>query len=351
MGHPSVENGTPFAFEPLFLADEEGRPILVPLVKATYEVSQHGLAVAPEQALVNLAGEPYGDPAESSYRYEPECAFAKPATDVVLVGSAMAPRPGTTDMLVAFQVGPVKKGVRVMGDRAFFKSAGGVGMTKPLPFERIPLQWERAFGGWDRSNPDERKHQVEPRNPVGVGFHGSHGVFKDGERCPNLEDPARPLKGWGDRPTPAGFGFTSPHWEPRPRLAGTYDEAWQKERAPLLPKDFDRRFFNAAAPGLVAPGYLRGDEPVVATGILRSGALMLNLPGVAPPSIVVEHAGREDRTLATNLDTVILDTDAEPARLFLLWRAMVPVREPTAVRSIAIMPGAGTPPVSAAAAA
>lgn len=346
VGHPAVDNGTPFALEPLFLADEEGRPLLVPLVKATYALGPRGVALADEQAPVSPGGAPYGDPAVSSYRYEPECAFAKPATDVVLVGSAVAPKPGTAELLVAFQVGPVRKGVRVLGDRVFFKAAGTVGMTRPAPFERIPLRWERAFGGWDRSHPDPRKHELEPRNPVGVGFRGGGSRFEEGLRCPNLEDPARPFKGWGDRPPPAGVGFTSPSWQPRARYAGTYDERWTKERAPLLPTDFDRRFLNAAAPGLVAPGYLRGDEPVLVAGVSVTGGLSFHLPGVAPPEVIVEHRGREDARSATSLDTVIVDADA--GRLFLLWRTQVPVREPTAVRTIRVVAGAGTPPRPAA---
>jgi hypothetical protein len=349
VGHPAIENGTPFAFEPLFLADEEGRPLLVPLVKATYAIGARGPTLAAEQAPVIPEGVPYGDPAQSSYRYEPECAFAKPATDVVLVGSAVAPRPGTAEMLVAFQLGPLRKGVRVVGDRAFYRAAGSIGMTRPLPFERVPLQWERAFGGWDRSHPDPREHELEPRNPVGVGFRASGSRFEEGLRCPNLEDPARPLKGWGDRPPPAGFGFTSPSWEPRSRYAGTYDERWAKDRAPLLPADFDRRFLNAAAPGLVAPGYLRGDEPVLVTGVSVTGGVSFHLPGVAPPQVIVEHRGREDAKATASLDTVIVDTDA--SRLILLWRTQVAVREPTAVRTIRVVAGAGTPPRSVTSAA
>jgi len=343
MGHPAVENGTPFAFEPLFLADEEGRPLLVPLVKATFALAERGPALAEQQVPVLPAGLPWGEPGKSSYRYEPECAFAKPATDVVLVGSAVAPKPGTTEMLVGFQVGPLRKGVRVLGDRAFFKAAGSVGMSRPVPFERVPLRWERAFGGWDRSHPDPGKHEVEPRNPVGVGFRGGGTRFEEGLRAPNLEDPARPFKGWGDRPPPAGLGFVSPDWEPRRRWAGTYDEKWAEERAPLLPRDFDRRFMNAAPPGLVAQGYLRGDEQVVATGVSASGGMSFPLPGVAPPRVEVEHAGREDQALPMSLDTVIVDTDL--GKLFLFWRGQVAVREPTAVRSIRVVPGAGTPPL------
>jgi hypothetical protein len=378
MGQAIVDNGTPFAVEPLFLADEEGRPLLVPIVKGTWSITARGLALsalsalpalpelADEQVAVKLAGElsrearasrssaaapraaqaAAGDDADAaqpaaSYRYEPECAFIKLATDVVLTGSACASHPGTTELLVAFQVGALRKGVRVVGDRAFYKAVGGVGMTKPLPFERLPLVWERAFGGWDRSHPDEAKHELEPRNPVGVGFRAKGSRFEEGLRCPNLEDPARPLRGFGDRPPPCATGFVSPDFQPRAGFAGTYDDAWQKQRAPLLPRDFDRRFFNAAPPGLIAAGYLRGDEQVAATGVTPSGGVAFRLPGVAPPQLRVEHAGRADLRPAMRLDTVIVDTDA--GRLFLLWRAQAAVREPGAVRTIQVLSGAGTP--------
>lgn len=341
VGHPEVDNGTPFAFEPLFLADEEGRPVLVPLVKASYDLASGTPALAEVQVPPIPEGIAHGAPGVSSYRYEPECAFAKVATDVVLLGSALAPRVGATEVLVAFQVGSLRRGVRVLGDRMFFKAAGSVGMSRPAPFEAVPLRWERAFGGWDRSGPDERHHDFEPRNPVGVGFRARGGRFEEGLSCPNLEDPARPYQGWGDRPEPVGFGFVSPDWAPRARFAGTYDEAWRRERAPLLPRDFDRRFFSAAAPGLTAKGFLRGDEPVVASGVSKRGPLSFSLPGAGPPSVSVEQAGAEDATVALALDTVVVDADA--GRLFLHWRGQVPVREPTAVRSIRVVPGAGKP--------
>ncbi len=346
MGHPEIENGTPFAFEPVFVTDEEGRPLFVPVLKASYDVTVRGLQLAPEQAPVCLAGEPWGDPKTSSWRLEPEATRAKPASDVVLLGSAVATKPGTTEVLVAFQVGPAQAALRVHGERAFFKSVGSVGMTKPLPFERIPLRWERAFGGWDRSNPDEKKHEREPRNPIGVGFRSSHGRYEDGLRAPNLEDPARPFKGWGDRPPPAGVGFTSADWEPRVKQAGTYDKKWKEERAPLLPRDFNKRFLNSAAPGLVLPGYLRGDENVVAAGVSPSGRVSFKLPGVTAANVKAEHTGRADANIQLALDTVVLDTDA--GKLFLLWRGELVVREPTAVRSIRVLSGAGTPDFPAA---
>ncbi|AKI99826.1 hypothetical protein ATI61_104747 [Archangium gephyra] len=320
MGHPSIENETPFVFEFMGLADEEGRPLLLLLVKATYSIGDTKLELAPEQVPVKWGGESWGKPGESSDKYEPECAFIKPATDVVLIGNAYAPR-STTETTVAMQVGPLKKSVRVVGERTWFRSMGRVAMTKPLPFERMPLTWERAFGGWDRSDPDPKKHSFEPRNPVGTGFRVSPHHFEEALRLPNLEDPEHPLREFGQKVPPTGFGFTSPHWQPRAAYAGTYDEAWDKTRKPLLPKDFDRRFFNAAPPGLVAPGYLKGNEPVLLSNVSPRGSLTFRLPGQRAPTVTVERASAEDVTPDMHLDTVILDTEAH--QVLLLWRGHV----------------------------
>jgi len=336
LGCPSIVNRLAFAFEPLFLADEEMRPLLVPVVKATYAIGPRGkLALAEKQVPPNLAGEYWGDPDTSSYRYEPECAFHKPATDVALIGHAYAPKAGVMEVTVSFRVGPVGKTVRVVGDRSWFKSLSAVTMSPPKPIERIPLVYERAFGGWDRSDPDPEKHDFEPRNPVGTGFRGKHGSFREGTRVPNLEDPRHPIRDISDRPPPAGFGFTSPSWQHRVAFAGTYDEPWSKQRMPLLPKDFDRRFFNAASPGLVAPGYLKGNEPVVVENASPEGKLGFHLPGVPPPACRVRLRGGNDHLLQTQLDTVIVDMDER--LLFLIWRAVLALRSgPQDVVSIEI---------------
>ncbi|HYO67839.1 MAG TPA: DUF2169 domain-containing protein [Archangium sp.] len=332
MGHASIENKTPLVLEPLFLADEEMRPLLTLVVKATYIIGRDGLTLAEEQVPVNVAGEYWGVPEESSYRYEPECAFIKVATDVVLVGHAHAPARGTTEVLAGLQVGPVRKMVRVVGERVGFKSMGGISMTKPQPFERMPLLYERAFGGWDKTDPNPAKHGFEPRNPVGVGFRVSPRHFEEGLRLPNLEDPEQPLQGFGQVVSPAGFGFVSPHWQPRASLVGTYDEAWNQKRKPLLPKDFNRRHLNAASSGLVAPGFLRGGESITLAGVSPLGRLSFMLPHVMLKA-TVQLAGEEEVHPGLNLDTIVLDTDEH--RAFLLWRGSVSLRDgPHDVRSI-----------------
>lgn len=324
MPHTDVRNLTPFAYEPLVVTDEDGVPQFVPLVQASFSIEPDGrLVLLEEQPAPNIAGEWYGDPASSSLRVEPQIAFAKAGTDIVLRGHAYAPNRGATETQVGIRVGSISKLARVVGDRLLVRRSGETSVARPLPFEKIPLTYERAFGGWDRRDPDPARHRFEMRNPVGVGFRADTQAVDDELRLPNIEHADQSYALYGDMPPPAGFGFVGPNWQPRLALAGTYDAAWTAQRKPLLPRDFDRRFFNAASPGLISETPLAGNEPVVVIGASSRGRLAFSLPAVSP-ECVVELRGRSRTAVQSQLDTVVVDTDVHV--LTLLWRASVPVR-------------------------
>ena len=323
---PEIINRTLFALEPAFLSDEEGHAVLVPIVKATFMIQDDGsLQLGGEQVPVDLVGTYWGEPDVSSYRFEPECAFVKLATDVVLIGHAYPAESGATTTVAGIRVGSLSKSVRVSGNRYWTKGSLGIIMTPPEPFERIPLIYENAFGGWDRSDPDTSKHTFEPRNPVGLGFRARWNANEPLVRVANIEDAQQLITAFNDRPLPSGFGFLSPHWQPRASLAGTYDANWMEQRMPLLPRDFDRRYFNAASPGLVAPAYLRGDEAVTVIGASPRGRLDFHLPGAATPRVTVALRGQNSVTLNARFDTLIVDTDTRS--VMLLWRAAIRVKE------------------------
>lgn len=335
MTHPSVDNRTGFVFEPLFVADEEGRPVVAALIKATYDLRPSGgLQLAPEQQPALFAGVFHGEPDVSSYRFEPEFAFVKPATDVALIGHACARARNQTEALVTLRVADLTREVLVSGDRAWESRWLGKRPSAPAAFEKIPLVWERAFGGWDRSAADATKHSFEPRNPVGVGYRAKFASFEEGAKLPNLEAPDERLTSWTGRVTPAGFGFVGPNWMPRAKFAGTYDEAWSKSRKPKLPSDFDRRFFNSAAPGLTAKGFLAGDESVAIDGVAPT-PLKFALPGERPPRCRLTFRHKDDELLEPRLDSVVLDMDR--MRVVLTWRAHTGLRDgPLDVRSFLV---------------
>lgn len=325
MGHPEIVNESPFAFEPVFIADEELRPVVVTIVKATYRFDLEGsVTLADEQVPVNLTGEPSTSAPISSYKHEPEVALCKLATDVALIGHAQPPGAGATQVDVGIKVGPVQKLARVFGDRFWVWKGYGAALSRTAPLVApIPLMWEKAFGGRDARNSTPQRELFEPRNPVGTGF--GRPLAKEGDhlKLPNIEDPKHLLDGYGDVVPPCGFGFISPNWQPRAAFAGTYDDHWSKSRKPLLPVDFDRRFFNAAASGLVAVGYLRGDEDVTLLNVTAAPRVSFRLPAVPPPVCHVVVRNEPDATVATNLDTIIVNADDRTVTM--LWRAYAPI--------------------------
>ncbi len=313
-----IRNSTPFPSAIFPWLDADGVEHAAVVVKATYRiVAGSGPVVAERQAPVLCANEHLGDPAESSILRASDAGPPKPGTDVALVGNAYPPSGRALEMDVALSVGALRKVVHVVGERRWFRSVGSWQISTPVPFEQMPLVFERAFGGADRSNPDPSKHEIELRNPVGRGFAGAGTKDRlDEILLPNLEDPRDRVTKWNSRPPPAAFGFVAPHWMPRRRLAGTYDERWRKERFPLVPLDFDPAFHNAATPGLVSVPRLRGGEPVSVVGASRAGALAFLLP--APELIVTARIAGREESCAPLLDTVLVEPDEE--RIVLTWR-------------------------------
>jgi hypothetical protein len=310
-----VKNATPFAAKLLLLPDADGVDTLFTVVKGSFSVAAQ-LGLAEEQAPVIAADEHHGDPATSSVRVPSDVCLGKPGTDVLMIGSAWAPggRP-TWQMDVSLTVGPVVKRARVSADRVWEAGPGGASIAWLAPFDRMPLVWERAFGGVDQT---DKGPTADTRNPVGTGFRVGGGAKPiAGTALPNIEDPDALVVSPKDAPPPACFGPIAPHWEPRKSFAGTYDDVWQRTRAPYLPADFDARFFQLAPPGLVTPGHLRGGEIVDIRGATPEGSLRFQLPAADVRATYRFASSVETRPAA--LDTIIIEPDAR--RVVLVWRA------------------------------
>lgn len=314
-------NNTHFPASPFFHMDATGAESLVIVVKGTWSIRNgKGLVVAEEQTPIRHAPEYHGDPGSSSLRYDTDMVPQKPGTDCVLLGHAWAPAAGATQVDVSLVVGLVRKTVRVFGERIWIKCLGIVSMSRPAPFERIPLVYERAFGGADTSWTDPKHHEFCLENPVGKGFVGRKSKKElDNTRLPNLESPAQLIRKPKDRPVPAGFGPIAPYWRPRAGYAGTCDDNWRRHVRPLPPEDLDIRFYSSASPGLVAGNYLAGNEQVLVEGAHGRGRLIFDLPGITP-RVTVRRTGSSD-DLAMRLDTLIVEPDEE--MLTLVWRGRV----------------------------
>lgn len=314
-------NLTRYVAEPFVSMGGDGRERLLVVVKATYQLNDGTPRIAELQAPVIVADEYSGEPNQSSVLAANEIAFEKPSADCAIVGCAY-PKGGkaAAESIVAMQVGALRKGAVVVGERAWVKSVGSVMMTKPLPFTRMPLVWERTFGGRDEST---GRPEWWPENPVGVSFRvkGSKAPVH-GTLLPNIEDPTARIKEPNDQGRSVGFGPIPPSWSPRPRYAGTHDERWERDRMPLPPEDFDPRFHHPVPPDQILRGYLQGGEAVILAGVRPEGGYSFAVPRLGPQLTI--QIGEQQETPALRCDTLRVDCEAQ--RLYLVARASVVVQ-------------------------
>ena len=312
-----VSNRTPYVTERSWIQDKDANKIWIVAVKATYDIRPDGSTrLADRQVPVFRVGQPLGEAGKSSLVHEADLLWLKPGTDVLVNGSAWPDRGRRAAVLdVELQLGTIDKRLRVFGDREWLRSLGGAAISEPTPFESMPIVYERAFGGWDRSATDPADHRLEDRNPVGTGFiDRPEGCV--GTRLPNVEYPSQLIASWKDRPAPAGLNAIDCAWSPRRQLAGTYDDAWREKRFPLWAADYDPRYAHCAPRDQQLHGFLRGGEPVSLTHLSPHGTLNFTLPRVYP--FFQTRFGRERVEHRAQLCTVVIEPDLP--RVILGWQ-------------------------------
>jgi pSer/pThr/pTyr-binding forkhead associated (FHA) protein len=334
-----LQNQTCFAAGMLPWINRNGETRLTVVVKATYELTAQGkLQVAAAQRPLQVGDKHYRDDPLAPVEFETELVPFKPLADIVLVGNAW-PAQGqfATQVDVRLRVGHLTKVLRVIGDRhwslpTYLNLVPTI--STPKPFESMPITYDRAFGGID---PTSAAYCAE--NPQGTGYIGIVSPKSvHGKKLPNIEDPQHLIIACDTRPRPVGFGFYGRGWQPRLRYAGTYDERYQKERAPLPPLDFSNQFYNGAHPDLQVEGYLQGGEYVELENLSREGIQRFSLPTVFPrialtrfdaadlartaaiPGIELDPGLDEDDPIVPVLDTLVMIPDQR--QVYLVYRAV-----------------------------
>lgn len=283
-------------------------------------------------------------------------ALAKPVTDVVVDGSVhLGAAAAVAEASV--EVGPVRKRLRVWGDRVVELDAQRrPRFSTPEPFTRMPLTWSRAYGGRDiaaeaalRRTALPRASRIDigvvayPRNPAGCGYRvASDASGLAGAAAPNFEDPCDPatadrllsreLLDWIDRPAAAGFGPVDVRTFPRACFLLPVDHAEPTRPVheivcgaisvrDLEPRDLstiDPRIYSCASPGL-GRQRLTGGEPLRLVHLHpRQPALETQLPADCP-QVLVEPPGAPIRRLAPRLATVLIQPDRDLVTL--TWAA------------------------------
>lgn len=268
-----LTNETPFAAASTWTRDERGAEFWLVAIRACFDIDPDGRQQpSPQQTEVARAPTFADDPATTEMIEDCDLYLEKSHTDILVSGHAYTANTEPAERTeVRLKVADIDKTVHVIGDR--FIANGPISMvtSQPAPFQRMPLRWERAFGGTDPEAP-----AWEPANPVGRGF-AARPARLEGALAPNFEYPDQPYRTVG-LGRPAGFGPVAHHWQPRIRHAGTYDKAWLDHRDPLPPLDFSRRYYQSAPEDQQTATPLLGYERVQLGRFTPDGYLEFILP-------------------------------------------------------------------------
>ena len=310
-----IQNQTPLATGFGMFTDKVGQEFVSFIVKGTFCLPKPGVTarLAEEQKEVIFANDYFGEPGSSSIRYPAEVVPRKLATDVVFIGHAYAPEERMVqELLASISVGPLRKQILVVGERVWIQGPFGLSASPTKPFQRMPIVYERAYGGFDSTNVDEMRWDL--RNPVGTGFCTKE-KQAEGMHLPNIEYPSKRIKSWRDRPAVVGCGAVDSHWQPRVGFAGTYDEHWRQNQHPLPAIDFDDRFFNVGAAGLVASGFFVGGERVSLVNLSVERNIDFYLPRVFLELVI--HFDDEEKRVRPDLWMIEFEPDS--GVFYLIW--------------------------------
>lgn len=281
--------------------------VVTVVTKTTFSLVPGESEVAPKQRRMSQS-DAEGEP--NILRKPNDFVPFKTRPEVLLVGSAFAPRKSRVGRLVArLVVGEVDKQIEVHADRWMTRD----GEIMPgAPFERMPLGWDRAAGG------------PGTNNPIGIptGTRDERGR----RRLPNLQPIGAHVTSQDDPVEPVGFGPIPAAWPSRKQLLGPSSQSLLTKRwfDEPLSDDFDPAFFNAA-PSDQRVEALPADLHLVLENLTPiAPRFVTNLPRVEP-SIIIER-GVSRQALHPLVDTLLVDTDRGICTL--TWRVHTPIGTP-----------------------
>jgi hypothetical protein len=313
-----IDNRTPFDVQSHVQMTAEGQERLVLMLSASFTADAAGkVGLADDPLPVTYADMPWGNPVLSSIRYEADIAPRKVLPEVIVNGSAHAPGgvPAET-VTVGFQIADLRKILQVTGDRVHHLGA----YSAPTRFLRMPLTWERAFGGTTETGDRDQ------RNPVGIGYGGARSADPEARsEAANITRPDQVVASRDDRPDPVGFGSIGRGWQPRLALAGSYDKAWLDNQWPLPPFDFDPRH-DQSAPADQQSAAIRSGVTATLINMTPEGRWEFRVPTLTAPVRLLRDRGAEE--VAFTPDTVLIEPDLRritlKARMSFITRRMAP---------------------------
>lgn len=245
----------------------------------------------------------------------------KPKFDLLICGHAYTENGKAQHQFIAGVVHPRHQVALVLHaprlwDKTLLQGGGGIPGDPLDTVTRVPVHPRFSFGG-------ESAGAQDLYNPQGMGSptvaltSASKPKALNQIALPWIEHPDHPVVDITRSPLPASFGLWGENTGGRSPHYGTRDQAWQQQRAPRLPLDFNPLYYNQAEPRLQWSQPPKPGEPIEFHNLTRDGFSRLVWPNVRPQVFVDHQAGP---TMVA--DTCIVTPDA--GLYAVVWRCVVP---------------------------
>lgn len=241
----------------------------------------------------------------------------KPRVDTMFWGTAYAPGGIPVPrlqarMAIANQTGiTLDKVIDVIGDRTRAN-------PNPVPFVKMPLVFERAYGGPGFA-----------ANPIGVGFGPQANIL------PNLLYP----QGWNRDTEPAVFAPIPASWGRRARLMGTQKLDFSGQSVVTIPDELDVTYFQNA-PEDQRLASLDGNEWLLLENLHpKHPRLTMRLPEIAGAVMVFGLPGG-DKQIPLRFDSLLIDAERE--KCVVTCRGSIPIPNEAALDDLRLAAGIGS---------
>lgn len=349
------------------------------VMKQTFRIAADGQCVPAQKQLPLISNPEFYEALESPYvsppNWDSDLMAFKPGTDVVVQGHAYSYSPHATTVDAELKLPDVSHTVRVHGNRRVEWQGKTPVFTPAEPFERMPVRYDRAYGGYDevyqpkvtdlllrQLNEAEPQLQMDtfsechyPRNPAGCGYliELTREATAD-LRLPNLEfpfDPVTPERlavgsptGWMNAPLPAAFDWIDPSWFPRIGYLGLTPEyvlpqdgvreiglGWAvpslMEMEPFTLHSFHPTFQHGASPGLVRRRLEPGTQMVLRNLFPEHPERRIQLTEKVP-HVEIQVCEKERLPTDSYLNAVVIMPDQ--GQVVEIWSARAKVLRPYA---------------------
>lgn len=309
---------------------KDGRECLVIVAKGSWRIptQSEGLPqlITDNPLAIIEADEYLGEPGLSPLKYENDFARFKGQCDVVMHACAYAGsgyQAKQVDVNLCIDEA-IDKSIRVQGPRQWQSALGLINMGESAYFERQPIHYGLAFGGVDSTKSERDKSATYLQNPVGTGYF-PHAPRKEivGRAAPQLETLKKRIRDTIGHYPAIAYGPIAKNYPERLKHAGTYDAYWSDNIRPLLPDDFDERFYQCAPLDQQMP-YIKGGETVTLTNLMQNRRRVSFVLPRQKLFMSYMKSGLNEVEIEAFADTLIIEP--EENRFSIVWRGHIPIK-------------------------